>query len=171
MLFRKDVLDEIGLLDESFFMYGEDIDISYRVIKKGYDNYYLPTSIIHYKGESTPKHSIKYVRIFYEAMDIFFKKHNSNTSFAYSLFIRFAILFRATIAGSYRLANRMTGNINQKGKRLCNDLVISSPAQNIRINDIIRDSSVAYSSVKNICEKVDIDIISEKITTANLSAI
>ena len=171
MLFRKDVLDEIGLLDESFFMYGEDIDISYRVIKKGYDNYYLPTSIIHYKGESTPKHSIKYVRIFYEAMDIFFKKHNSNTSFAYSLFIRFAILFRATIAGSYRLANRMTGNINKKGKRLCNVLVISSPAQNIRINDIIRDSSVAYSSVKNICEKVDIDIISEQIITENLSDI
>ena len=138
MLFRKDVLDEIGLLDESFFMYGEDIDISYRVIKKGYDNYYLPTSIIHYKGESTPKHSIKYVRIFYEAMDIFFKKYNFNTSFAYSLFIRFAILFKATIAGLYRLAKRITGKINRKCKRLFHFLVIFCPAQNIRIYDSVR---------------------------------
>ncbi|HRS54762.1 MAG TPA: glycosyltransferase family 2 protein, partial [Bacteroidales bacterium] len=54
MLIRKEVLDKIGLLDENFFMYGEDIDISYRITQAGYNNYYYPeTRIIHYKGEST----------------------------------------------------------------------------------------------------------------------
>ncbi|MFH1937874.1 MAG: glycosyltransferase family 2 protein, partial [Bacteroidota bacterium] len=61
MMLRKKVLDEIGLLDEEFFMYGEDIDLSYRITKAGYKNYYFPsTRIIHYKGESTKKSSVNY---------------------------------------------------------------------------------------------------------------
>ncbi len=76
MLLRKEVLDKTGLLDESFFMYGEDIDLSYRIIKAGYLNYYYPeTRIIHYKGESTKKGSVNYVLVFYNAMVIFAKKH------------------------------------------------------------------------------------------------
>lgn len=76
MWLRRDVLDQIGLLDEDFFMYGEDIDLSYRVTKAGYKNYYFPeTSIIHYKGESTKRGSLNYVRTFYQAMIIFAKKH------------------------------------------------------------------------------------------------
>lgn len=56
MFIRKEVLDKIGLLDEAFFMYGEDIDLSYRIQKAGYKNLYFPqTTIIHYKGESTKK--------------------------------------------------------------------------------------------------------------------
>ena len=54
MWMRKTVLDEVGLLDESFFMYGEDIDLSYRITQAGYTNRYLPSElIIHYKGERT----------------------------------------------------------------------------------------------------------------------
>ena len=76
MMMRKSVLDEIGLLDEAFFMYGEDIDLSYRIVKGGYKNYYFAdTTIIHYKGESTKKGSLNYVRTFYNAMIIFAKKH------------------------------------------------------------------------------------------------
>lgn len=76
MLLRKTVLDEVGLLDETFFMYGEDIDLSYRIVKVGYKNYYFAdTTIIHYKGESTKKGSLNYVRTFYNAMIIFAKKH------------------------------------------------------------------------------------------------
>lgn len=76
MWMRRSVLDKVGLLDESFFMYGEDIDLSYRIIKGGYKNYYFPeTSILHYKGESTKKGSLNYVRAFYNAMIIFAKKH------------------------------------------------------------------------------------------------
>ena len=76
MLMRKAVLDKIGLLDEAFFMYGEDIDLSYRVVKGGFKNYYFAdTTIIHYKGESTKKGSLNYVKTFYQAMIIFARKH------------------------------------------------------------------------------------------------
>lgn len=100
MLIRKSVLDTIGLLDESFFMYGEDIDLSYRIKKAGYDNYYLPeTSIIHYKGESTKKSSINYVFVFYRAMIIFAQKHfQKKNAGLFSFFIHIAIYFRATLA-------------------------------------------------------------------------
>lgn len=78
MLLRKKTLDEVGLLDETFFMYGEDIDLSYRITLGGYKNYYFPeTTIIHYKGESTKKQSVNYVFVFYRAMILFAKKHYS----------------------------------------------------------------------------------------------
>jgi GT2 family glycosyltransferase len=78
MLMRKEALDKVGLLDEDFFMYGEDIDLSYRIIKGGYKNVYFPeTRIIHYKGESTKKSSVNYVFVFYRAMVIFAEKHFS----------------------------------------------------------------------------------------------
>jgi GT2 family glycosyltransferase len=76
MFMRKRTLDEVGLLDESFFMYGEDIDLSYRITLGGYENWYFPQAhIIHYKGESTKKSSVNYVFVFYNAMAIFAKKH------------------------------------------------------------------------------------------------
>lgn len=76
MWMRKAALDKVGLLDEAFFMYGEDIDLSYRLTLGGYRNYYFPgTSIIHYKGESTKRGSLNYVRVFYQAMVVFAHKH------------------------------------------------------------------------------------------------
>jgi GT2 family glycosyltransferase len=99
MFMRKTVLDRVGLLDETFFMYGEDVDLSYRIQKAGYKNYYFPeTTIIHYKGESTKKGSLNYVKVFYNAMLIFSKKHFSgNQSSAFSLLIKLAILFRGLL--------------------------------------------------------------------------
>lgn len=110
MMMRKDVLDEIGLLDEAFFMYGEDIDLSYRIILGGYENYYFPeTSIIHYKGESTKKSSINYVFVFYNAMIIFAKKHFSEKNARlFSFFINIAIYIRAGMAIMSRFVRRMT---------------------------------------------------------------
>lgn len=104
MLIRKKVLDEIGLLDETFFMYGEDIDLSYRITKAGYKNYYFPeTKIIHYKGESTKKSSVNYVFIFYRAMIIFAEKHFSQKNAkTFSALINLAIYLRATLAIFYR---------------------------------------------------------------------
>ena len=98
-LVRKSVLDEIGLLDEAFFMYGEDIDLSYRIIKAGYKNYYFPeTKIIHYKGESTKKGSLNYVKVFYNAMIIFAKKHfTGEKAWMYILMLQLAIYFRASL--------------------------------------------------------------------------
>lgn len=69
---RADVLRQVGLLNEAYFMYGEDIDLSYKIIQAGFQNVYFPeTSIIHYKGESTPHRSIRSVFNFYKAMLIF----------------------------------------------------------------------------------------------------
>ena len=100
MLLRKEALEKAGLLDEDFFMYGEDIDLSYRIIKAGYKNYYYPEArIIHYKGESTKKNSINYVFVFYRAMVIFAKKHFSNTNARlFGFFINSAIWARASVA-------------------------------------------------------------------------
>lgn len=99
MWLRKSVLDEVGLLDEAFFMYGEDIDLSYRIVQAGYQNYYLAdTRIIHYKGESTRKGSLNYVRTFYNAMIIFARKHfQGERAWLYILMLKAAIYFRATI--------------------------------------------------------------------------
>lgn len=109
MLIRKAALDKAGLLDETFFMYGEDIDISYRIIKAGYHNYYFPqTRIIHYKGESTKKSSVNYVIVFYNAMRIFAEKHFSHKNARlFSFLINMAIFFRASIAILHRFLNRM----------------------------------------------------------------
>ena len=100
MLMRKEALDKVGLLDEDFFMYGEDIDLSYRLVLGGYKNYYFPeTRIIHYKGESTKKSSVNYVFVFYIAMIIFAKKHFSEKNArTYSFLINMAIYFRASLA-------------------------------------------------------------------------
>lgn len=75
MLMRKDRYLEVGGLDEDYFMYGEDIDLSYKFLKAGYKNYYLATeSVLHYKGESTSKDEV-YRKRFYDAMMIFYQKH------------------------------------------------------------------------------------------------
>lgn len=94
-LLRKSTLEEVGLLDEDFFMYGEDIDLSYRIHNKGWDVWYYPSEILHYKGESTQKTSFRYVHVFYEAMLIFFNKHYSHLSFLFSLPIQMAIYSKA----------------------------------------------------------------------------
>lgn len=100
MLLRKEALEKTGLLDEDFFMYGEDIDLSHRIMKAGYKNYYYPgTRIIHYKGESTKKSSVNYVMVFYNAMVIFARKHFSQKNArVFSLLINAAIYFRALLA-------------------------------------------------------------------------
>lgn len=106
-MLRRKALDEVGLLDEDFFMYGEDIDLSYRVLKGGYHNYYLPVDILHYKGESTQKSSFRYVHVFYEAMLIFFRKHYSGMTFLLSLPIKTAIYAKALMALVGMLSERM----------------------------------------------------------------
>ncbi|MCQ2280694.1 MAG: glycosyltransferase [Bacteroidales bacterium] len=109
MLMRKKTLDEVGLLDEDYFMYGEDIDLSYRILKGGYKNYYFPkTRIIHYKGESTKKGSLNYVHVFYKAMQIFAQKHFSkNNAKLFNALINCAIWFRASLAALKRILSRL----------------------------------------------------------------
>jgi GT2 family glycosyltransferase len=98
MFIRKTALDMAGPLDESFFMYGEDVDLSYRIQKAGFRNYYVPeVSIIHFKGESTKRGSISFVRHFYKAMLLFSGKHFSR-HFLFSVFIYLGIGLRAFVA-------------------------------------------------------------------------
>lgn len=105
MLMRKKALDKVGLLDEEFFMYGEDIDLSYRIQKGGWKNfYYHDTRIIHYKGESTKKSSVNYVFVFYRAMIIFAQKHFSQQhARLFSFLINLAVYLRAGTALIVRL--------------------------------------------------------------------
>lgn len=98
MFCNREALNECGAFDEQFFMYGEDIDLSYRFLKGGFHNWYNPTPILHYKGESTHKGSYKYVHTFYEAMLIFFQKHFPTASFALSIPVKTAILVQACMA-------------------------------------------------------------------------
>src|SRR5690554_3511935 len=100
MLLRKKTLNEVGLLDEDYFMYGEDIDLSYRIKKGGYKNYYFPFApIIHFKGESTKKGTLNYVLVFYRAMIIFAEKHlQDRGGKLYVLLLNIAIYLRAGLA-------------------------------------------------------------------------
>jgi len=95
MLLRREALDQVGLLDEDYFMYGEDIDLSTRLIKAGWENWYLPLDILHYKGESTHKTSFRYVHVFYQAMLIYFRKHYGHLSFLITVPIKMAIYGKA----------------------------------------------------------------------------
>ncbi|MCB2408274.1 glycosyltransferase [Hymenobacter lucidus] len=105
MLMRRTALDQVGLLDEDYFMYGEDIDLSYRLTQGGWKNYYFPgTRIIHYKGESTKRTSVNYVFVFYRAMVIFARKHFApQRAGTFSLLINLAIWLRAGLAVAQRL--------------------------------------------------------------------
>lgn len=91
MFIRKEALDRTGGFDESFFMYGEDIDLSYRILQAGYQNRYLPLPIVHYKGESTTKTSYRYAQVFYDAMIIFFNKHFQRYSRLFALLVRIVV--------------------------------------------------------------------------------
>jgi hypothetical protein len=100
MMVRRDVLDKLTGFDETFFMYGEDIDLSYRIQRIGYKNYYLAeTSILHFKGESTRKGSLNYIRMFYKAMSIFVSRHyGGGKANLFKLFVHIAIWIRATMS-------------------------------------------------------------------------
>ena len=109
MMIPKKVLDEIGNFDEMFFMYGEDVDLSFRIQKAGYKNYYFSEStIIHFKGESTKRGSLNYVRLFYKAMSLFVKKHYSGSKAGVFIFlIHTAIIIRAFFSVLGKLLKRI----------------------------------------------------------------
>ena len=109
---RKETLDKTGGFDEQFFMYAEDIDLSFRIQQAGYKNYYFSeTTIIHFKGESTKK-DFRYIKLFYKAMSQFAKKHfHSNSSFMFSALIEFSIWIRGAFAA---LINLFAHNAGEK---------------------------------------------------------
>ena len=107
MLCRTSVLQQLGGFDEDFFMYGEDIDLSYRIVQAGYENWFLPTPMVHYKGESTHKDSMRYVRIFYDAMLIFYRKHFPRFRVIFYPIIKLGVMVRASLSMTKRLIKRL----------------------------------------------------------------
>ena len=107
MLCRTAVLQQLGGFDEDFFMYGEDIDLSYRIVKAGYENWFLPTPMVHYKGESTHKDSMRYVRVFYDAMLIFYRKHFPRFNVIFYPIVKLGVIVRAGLAMAKRLIKRI----------------------------------------------------------------
>jgi GT2 family glycosyltransferase len=108
MFLRREAVIRTGLLDEDFFMYGEDIDYSYRLKKAGFNNYYYPEiKIIHYKGESTKKENLNVMIFFYKAMNIFVRKHFTNGSFkSFAFMIHLAIFFMAGLSMFKKILKR-----------------------------------------------------------------
>ncbi|NMC39872.1 MAG: glycosyltransferase family 2 protein, partial [Bacteroidales bacterium] len=123
MFLRKSTIGKAGFFDENYFMYGEDIDLSYRIIKAGFKIYYFPeVTIIHYKGKSSKKNPVKSVVSFYRAMLIFTRKHFSgNLPLPYYLILRLAV-YSASVAGiflkitRYFLANIFSGRTNNENE-------------------------------------------------------
>lgn len=112
---RRSVLEEVGGFDERFFMYAEDIDLSYRIEKAGYVNFYFPgTTIVHFKGESTQK-NIRYIRMFYKAMSQFRRKHfGRGLPAVWNRGMEAAIWIRAGLGG---LGRAVAGNGAKSGSR------------------------------------------------------
>lgn len=102
MLVRRSILDKTGpAFDEDYFMYCEDVDLSFRIQQAGFRNVYYPeVSLIHYKGESTRKATLSYIRIFNEALSTFVRKHYSKANATlFILLINIGIFFRAVWSG------------------------------------------------------------------------
>lgn len=100
MMVRGSILSEIGLLDEGFFMYGEDLDWAYRIKQKGWKVLYNgKVEVIHYKGESSKQQSVRPIFEFYRAMLVFYRKHYyRSTAAPINLLVISAIFFRGAIA-------------------------------------------------------------------------
>lgn len=125
MMVRKEVLHSTGGFDEDFFMYGEDIDLSYRITQTKHNsivfkNYYLGNNtIIHFKGESTKKHSAAYVQQFYKAMLLFVQKHPQQFyNGVFNFFIRLAITLRGMMSWLKRFFTSASAPVLQKEKLL-----------------------------------------------------
>lgn len=144
MFIRKNTLEQSGLLDEDFFMYGEDIDLSYRLLKTGKKNYYIPTRILHYKGESTEKTSYRYVYVFYQAMLIFFRKHYSHYSLFLSIPIKAAICTKAVCSFIGQQTKRL---IHKTTAKEASDryLIFASDDKAKRIKDILGRNRKEYT--------------------------
>lgn len=166
-MLRRSALQKVGLLDEDFFMYGEDIDLSCRLLKGGYHNWYLPETILHYKGESTQKSSFRYVHVFYEAMLIFFKKHYGSSSLWLTIPIKTAIYLKATLALIQMQAAKLRkalGFFSPKRKREPDYLFIGSVASITMCRKLSRKKGLSGEFVVGNEKKMPdghLDIITE----------
>lgn len=160
MMMHRNVPGTTGSFDEQFFMYGEDIDLSYRIQKAGFINYYFPeVSIIHFKGESTQKESYQYVHTFYNAMIIFVKKHyRGSMAFIYRWFIKAGIfLFGATSFISKKNHRLMRSSRSPGLSEKSKDILLSK-------NIALTGSPEAMENTKKIAENAGFTIAGQHAT-------
>jgi GT2 family glycosyltransferase len=143
MLLRREAIEKAGNLDNRFFMYGEDIDLSFRIKQAGFDVYYQPEPIIHYKGESTQK-NIRYVKRFYEAMLIFFDKHYPGSNQFFKIFIRIAIFSVGFLSAMRKLLNIKLKRKEKDCKEVIFNTTEYSYDQIIRIMDQNREKKTLF---------------------------
>lgn len=117
MMVRRETIEQVGLLDESFFMYGEDIDWCYRIKKAGWAIYYHPRAkIVHYKGASSEKRKYRIIFEFHRAMVLFYRKHYSKEKvFIVNWLVITGIWLRLVVAVTVNLFKKKRG---QRGERL-----------------------------------------------------
>ncbi len=152
MFLKRSLYDNLGGFDEDFFMYGEDIDLSYRVQKLGLNNYYLgDTTIIHFKGESTAKNRVQSKRFFY-AMELFYLKHLKT-----NIVLDFLITSITSLA-PYFLTR------NQSKKHIPKRIALMKPISNqkwLEIKDVI-----AIESLDDLPKNSHFDVLFDAETTA-----
>ncbi len=147
-MIRSKALEQIGLLDETFFMYGEDIDLSYRLLQGGWKNAYVPSPILHYKGESTQKSSYRYVHIFYEAMLIFFDKHFSHRYRLIALLIRLAVYLRAGLDILKRMWQKVIALLPQRTPQPEHCLCVGTTQSLKEMEEICRQNNLVGTFIQ-----------------------
>lgn len=170
MFLKKAVYNEIEGFDEDYFMYGEDIDMSYKALKQGYNNfYYGATTVIHFKGESTLRDK-NYARRFYGAMRIFYKKH-FNKNMLFDLFVRSGIrltyFFRKQHIHKIKTVNKymfISDSVNKDLEQvLSKDVILKSDLKNIeKQSEVIFDANVL--SFKSIISFMETNFLDTSIT-------
>lgn len=153
MLLRRKMLDQVGLLDEDYFMYGEDIDISYRCMKGGWDNWYVPTTILHYKGESSRTNSMGYVLTFYNAMLIFINKHFRQSYRGMTWLVKVAVYCHGVIVMLSKYLRRMLLSLHTCVASL---LHISSKARLPREGLMFIGSDEAWVELQALCQRANL---------------
>jgi N-acetylglucosaminyl-diphospho-decaprenol L-rhamnosyltransferase len=145
LMVTKKILEQTGGFDEDFFMYGEDIDLSYRIKQLGYQNYYLAgSSIIHFKGESTRK-NFAYTRLFYKAMGIFVEKHYRQQAGWFTLLIKAAIGVSGAL--SY-LRQRLFGKRPETLSAPCGStIVVGAAGETAGAINILRRQAVQHTII------------------------
>ena len=163
MLLRTDLTKKVGGFDEDFFMYGEDMDLSYRMRTDGMENYYLPIPIVHYKGECTKTESLNYVKIFYEAMHIFYRKHYPRSSWMNKIVVKAAITARMCMSAFSTKLIKPIAQLFKRKPKTCDTYIVSH-----RPNDIINIIESEGFSCNNIFKFESIEAIPSLNKCANI---
>ena len=157
MLLKRSVYNEVNGFDEAYFMYGEDIDLSYKILKKGYQNYYYSnTQVIHYKGESTQK-DVNHLNYFHNAMKIFYKKH-FKLNRVYDFIMSFGIEFWFLLKYFSVLKLEQSIKVSFKVLYLDEDELVKKYLENRHL--IVNEDLIGnFTQIKILIQKRSIDTI------------